>query len=182
MKISKIKGGNQMINEKVSNLLNLQINKEFYSAYLYLDMSNYYLSKGLEGFANWFRVQAQEEQAHAMLFMEYMQNNGLDVTLEAIAKPKVTFANFKTPLEEALTHEKYVTASIYTIYAEASNAKDYRTMEFLNWFVKEQGEEEMNAEILIQKYDMFASTPQGLYMIDAELKTRTFSPPSLDLS
>jgi ferritin len=170
------------MNDKVKTLLNSQINKEFYSAYLYLDMSNFYLGKGLEGFSNWFKVQAQEEQAHALLFMEYMQNNGLEVTLDAIAKPDVMFKNFKEPLEEALKHEKFVTASIYAIVAEATKANDYRTIEFLNWFVKEQGEEEMNADVLIQKYDLFGSTPQGLYMIDAELKARTYSPPSLDLS
>jgi ferritin len=171
-----------MLNEKVTKLLNEQINKELYSAYLYLDMSNFYLYKGLEGFANWFKVQAQEEQDHAMLFMGYLQNNAFPVTLDAIAKPDSVFKNFKEPLLGALEHEEYITASIHTIFEEANKVKDYRTMEFLNWFIKEQGEEEKNADALIQKFDLFGNDPKGLYMIDAELKTRTYSPPSLILS
>ena len=87
-----------MINEKVAKLMNEQINKELYSAYLYLDMANYYIDKGLDGFANWFKVQAQEERDHAMLFMQYMQNNQEKVTLEAIQAPDVKFDSFASPL------------------------------------------------------------------------------------
>lgn len=170
-----------MLNEKVTKLLNEQINKEFYSAYLYLDMANFYRNKGLEGFANWFNVQAQEEQSHAMLFTKYLQNNGYAVTLEAIAKPHLIFKDLKDPLHGALEHEHLVTASIHNIYDVAVSVKDYRTMEFLNWFVKEQGEEEMNAENLILAFENFGKQVVSLYALDHELKERKFSAPSLEL-
>ncbi len=170
-----------MLNEKVSNLLNEQINKEFYSAYLYLDMSNYYFDEGLNGFGNWFKVQAQEERDHAMLFLQYLQNNSEKVILGEIKAPIIIFSHHKLPLEEALKHEQYVTASINNIYDEAFKVKDFRTMQFLDWFIKEQGEEEKNSEELIKKYELFGSDSKSLYMLDSELGTRVYAPPSLVL-
>lgn len=170
-----------MLNEKLSNLLNEQINKEFYSAYLYLDMSNYYLEEGLNGFGNWFKVQAQEERDHALLFMEYLQNNSEKVTLGEIKSPNISFINYKVPLDESLKHEQYVTASINNIYDEAFKLKDFRTMQFLDWFIKEQGEEEKNSEDLIKKFELFGTDAKGLYMLDSELGTRAYSAPSLVL-
>ncbi|MGD9605579.1 MAG: ferritin [Bacilli bacterium] len=170
-----------MLNEKVTKLLNEQINKEFYSAYLYLDMANFYANKGLDGFANWFNVQALEEQSHAMLFTKYLQNNGFAVTLEAIAKPHLVYKEVREPLVGALEHEQYVTASIHNIYDVALSVKDFRTMEFLNWFVKEQGEEEMNAENLILAFDSFGKQSGSLFAINKELKERKFHEPSLNL-
>ncbi|MBP1924826.1 ferritin [Sedimentibacter acidaminivorans] len=170
-----------MLNEKVTNLLNEQINKELYSAYLYLDMSNYYLNEGLDGFSNWFKVQAQEERDHAMIFMEYLQNNSHSITLSEIKSPNISFVNNKTPLDESLKHEQYVTASIHNIYDEAFKIKDFRTMQFLDWFIKEQGEEEKNAEDLIKKYELYGSDAKGLYMLDSELGTRVYAAPSLVL-
>ena len=170
-----------MLDKKVDKLLNEQINKEFFSAYLYLDMSNYYYGKGLAGFGNWFKVQAQEERDHAMLFLTYLQNNGQEVILTAIEGPDKKYDNFKTPLDGALEHEQFVTASINTIYEEALKVKDFRTLEFLNWFVKEQGEEEKNAEELIQRYDLFGSDAKGLYMLDSEMGARVYAAPSLVL-
>ena len=104
-----------MLDTKVAELLNEQINKEFYSAYLYLDFSNYFKDQGLEGFANWYWVQAQEERDHAVLFMQYLQNNGCKVTLEAIDKPDKVFASFGDPLKAGYEHEQYVTGLIHTI-------------------------------------------------------------------
>lgn len=170
-----------MLKEKISNLLNEQVNKEFYSAYLYLDMSNYYIENGLDGFGNWFKVQAQEEMSHAMLFIRYLQNNGEKITLGQIKAPDITFDGFNVPLDEALKHEQFVTASINNIYDEAFQNKDYRTMQFLDWFIKEQGEEEKNAEDLILKYKVFGSDSKGLYMLNTELASRVYSPPSLVL-
>ena len=103
----------------VSALLNQQINKEFYSAYLYLDIANFYASKGLDGFANWYQVQAKEEQDHAMLFYQYLHNNGQPVILEAVGKPDGAFASLEAPLAAALEHERYVTALINAIYTAA---------------------------------------------------------------
>lgn len=170
-----------MLKEKISQLLNEQINKELYSAYLYLDMSNYYMENGLDGFGNWYKVQAQEERDHAMLFMQYMQNNGEKITLEQINAPDVIFNGFDVPLAESLKHEQFVTASINTIYDEAYQVKDYRTMQFLDWFIKEQGEEEKNAEDLITKFKVFGSDAKGLYMLNQELGTRVYTAPSLVL-
>ena len=169
------------MNNKVSALLNEQIQKELYSAYIYLDMANYYAEEGLEGFANWFYVQAQEEMDHAMLFRTYMLNNGQRITLLALDAPKAGYAGFDVPLQAALAHEEYVTASIHTIYEAAAEAKDYRAMEFLNWFIKEQGEEEKNAGDLIKKYQLFGREAKGLYALDQELKTRAYAAPSLVL-
>ncbi len=170
-----------MLDAKVAELLNTQVNKEFYSAYLYLDIADHYVEQGLNGFANWYRVQAQEERDHAMLFLQYLQNNGCKVTLEAIDKPDKVFTDFGGPLKAGYEHEQYVTSLIHTIYDAAHEAKDYRTMQFLDWFVKEQGEEETNAEGLIRKFELFGSDARALYMLDNELAARVYSAPSLVL-
>ena len=170
-----------MLDKKVTELLNQQINKEFYSAYLYLDFSNYYYDQELNGFGNWYRIQAQEERDHAMLFMQYLQNNGERIELEAIAKPDVELSDNKAVLEAGLKHERYVTNLIHTIYEAAYNARDFRTMQFLDWFVKEQGEEENNAESLVKKYELYGSDPRSLYMLDSEMAARVYTAPSLVL-
>lgn len=170
-----------MLNEKVTKLINEQITKELFSAYLYLDMSNYYIESGLAGFGNWFKVQAQEERDHALLFMQYLQNNGDKVTFSEIKAPDITFSAYYVPLEESLKHEQFVTASIDNIYNEAFQIKDHRTMQFLDWFIKEQGEEEKNSEDLILKYNVFGTDAKGLYMLNSELAARVYAPPSLVL-
>ena len=170
-----------MLNPKVAELLNQQINKELYSAYLYLDFANYYEATGLDGFANWYKIQAQEERDHAMLFYQYMQNNGAKITLEAIDKPDKVFQNTMDPLKEGLVHEEYVTSLIHNLYAAAHEVNDFRTLQFLDWFVKEQGEEETNASNLIQKMELFGSDAKGLYMLNSELGARAYSAPSLVL-
>ena len=115
-----------MLSKKVIELLNEQVNKEFYSAYLYLDMSNYYKNEGLNGFANWYKIQAQEERDHAVLFMDYLQQNGEEVVLEAIAKPDKEFKSFIDPLKEGAAHERFVTGLIHNIYAAAYDDKDFQ--------------------------------------------------------
>ncbi len=170
-----------MMNEKVRALLNQQINKEFYSAYLYLDFSNYFKANNLDGFANWYMIQAQEERDHALLFYQYLQNNNQDVTLDAIAKPEFTASEHMDVLKAGLAHEEYVTSLINDIYAEAYANKDFRTMQFLDWFVKEQGEEETNANDLIAKMELFGSDPRSLYLLNQELGTRVYTAPSLVL-
>jgi len=169
------------MNEKVAFLLNQQINKEFYSAYLYLDMANYYDEQDLDGYANYYMVQAQEERDHALLFLKYMQINGLKVTLDAIDKPDKVFTSLLDPLEMAAEHERYVTALINDIYHEAHQAKDYRTMKFLDWFVDEQMEEEDNADTMISRYKLFGQDPKGLYLLDQEYAARVYAAPSLVL-
>ena len=160
------------MDKKVHELLNEQINKEFYSAYLYLDFSNYFKRRGLDGFANWYMVQAQEERDHAMLFYQYLQNENQTVTLDAIAKPDKVLKSDMDVLLLGLEHEKYVTSLINDIYAAAYDVKDFRTMQFLDWFVKEQGEEETNANDMITKMELFGSDPRSLYMLNSELAAR----------
>lgn len=168
-----------MLSKNVVALLTEQIMKELYSAYLYLDMANYYADEGLEGFENWFVVQAQEERDHAMLIRQYLLNNGEKVKLLAIDAPGGAYASFEAPLTQALDHEKVVTASINNIYAAGLKENDYRTLAFLNWFINEQAEEEKSADDLIKKYRLFGSEAKGLYELDKELGARTYAAPDL---
>ena len=170
-----------MMNAKVHELLNQQINKELYSAYLYLDFSNYFKAAGLDGFANWYMIQAQEERDHAMLFYTYLQNENMPVTLEAIAKPDKELKSHMDVLKAGLEHEEYVTSLINDIYGAAYDVRVFRAMLFLDWFVKEQGEEETNANDLISKMELFGGDPKGLYMLNQELGARVYSAPSLVL-
>ena len=174
-------GDGKMLDKKVVELLNNQVNKEFYSAYLYLELSNFYEDKGLAGFANWYRVQAQEERAHAMLFYQYLHNNNEKVKLETIEKPDVELHTLLDPLHTGLKHEYYVTGLIHTLYDAAHSVKDFRTTQFLDWFVKEQGEEETKAHDLITRMELSGSDPKSLYMLDTELKARVYVEPSLVL-
>ena len=169
------------MNAKIAALLNDQINKEFYSAYLYLDIANFYDGLDLDGYANYYMIQAQEERDHALLFMKYMQDNNLKVTLEAIGKPDKTFSSMNDPLVTAAEHERYVTALINAIYHEAHQAKDYRTMKFLDWFVNEQMEEEKNADAMVNRYQLFGQDPKGLYLLDQEYAARVYTAPTLTL-
>ena len=162
------------MNARVHELLNDQINKELYSAYLYLDFSNYFKRQGLDGFANWYYIQAQEERDHAMLFYQYLQNEGAEVTLKAIDKPDKVLDSHMTVLKAGLEHEKYVTSLIHDTSAEAYTIHDFRTMQF-------QGEEETNANDMITKMELFGSDARGLYLLNQELAARVYSAPSLVL-
>ena len=170
-----------MLDSKVAKLLNEQINKELYSAYLYLDFSIFYDGKGLDGFANWYMIQAQEERDHAMLMLQYLQNNGEKVILEAVAKLDKEVKELIDPLKAGLEHEIYVTSLINDIYEAAYNVKDFRTMQFLDWFVKEQCEEEKTADDMIKKMELFGNDSKGLYSLDAEYAARIYTAPSLVL-
>ncbi len=170
-----------MLDKKVAELLNDQINKELYSAYLYLEFSIFYDEQGLDGYANWYNIQAQEERDHAMLMLQYLQNNSEKVTLEAVAKPDKMPKTIMDPLTMGLEHEQYVTSLIHNIYDAAYTVKDFRTMQFLDWFVKEQCEEEKNAEDMIRKMELFGGDSKGLYMLDSEMAARVYSAPSLTL-
>ena len=170
-----------MLDQTVAKRINEQINKEFYSAYLYLDFSIYYEDLGLDGFANWYSIQAQEERDHAMLMLQYLQNNGVKPVLDAVAKPDRELKDKLEVLKLALEHEQYVTSLINAIYEAALAVKDYRTMQFLDWFVKEQGEEEKTAEDLVKKMELFGGDAKGLYMLNSEMAARTYSAPSLTL-
>ena len=161
-----------MLNKKVRDLMNVQVNKEMYSAYLYLDFSFYFGGRGLNGFASWYKKQAEEEMKHAEKFINYIHENGEKVDLLAIDKPNVALENDLDVLKAALSHEQYVTSLINTIYEAAVEVKEYKSVEFLNYFVDEQVEEEDNAEDLITKYELFGKDAASLYLLNKELGKR----------
>ncbi len=165
-----------MLNKKIAELINEQINKELYSGYLYLDFANYYADEGLDGFAHWYEIQAQEERDHALMMRRYLIDNGVRVTFGEIAKPDKIFKDHSAPLEAGYAHEQLVTSLINNIYAEAAVIHDYKTMQFLDWFIKEQGEEETNAEGLLKKMQLFGHDAKGLYALNQELAARVYAP------
>ena len=161
------------LSKQVGEVLNTQINKELYSAYLYMTFADYYEDRGLKGFANWYMVQVQEETDHALALRRYLLDNDFKPQMEAIAKPDKDFAGDLEPLEAGLAHEEYVTSLIHHCYEVAQEAHDIRTMQMLDWFVKEQGEEESNARDMINNMKLFGSDPKGLYDLDREYQART---------
>ncbi|HJA29743.1 MAG TPA: ferritin [Candidatus Olsenella pullicola] len=162
------------LTSEVTSVLNEQINKEMYSAYLYLTFADYYEDRGLKGFANWYEIQAKEEMDHALAIRRYLLDNDFKPTMEAIAKPDKVFENDLAPLEAGLEHEEYVTSLIHHCYEVAHEAHDVRTMKFLDWFVSEQGEEETNARDMITNMKLFGCDPKGLYDLDREYQARTY--------
>lgn len=170
-----------MLHPEIAKLLNEQVQKEFYSAYFYLDMANFYSDHNLNGFENWFYIQMQEERDHALLFRQYLLNNEAKVELLPIEAPAKEFKSLKDPLVETLAHECYVTESINKIYEATYTHNDYRTRQFLDWFIKEQGEEEKNSNDLIKRFERFGDDAKSLYMLDSELGARVYTAPSLVL-
>lgn len=166
---------------KLAELLNNQINEELYSAYLYLTFADYYEGRGLKGFANWYMVQVEEETAHAKILRRYLLDNDADVKMLAIAQPDKEFKNDLEPLEAGLEHEKYITDRINKCYASAYEVHDFRAMQMLDWFVKEQGEEETNASDMIKNMELFGSDPKGLYDLDREYQARVFVAPTMPM-
>lgn len=166
------------MNDTIIKLINEQINAELYSAYLYLAFADFYEEEGLSGYANHFEVQAAEERDHALIFRNYLHENGEKVHLTAIEQPDVSFSSFLEPLEKALEHERYVTSLINGIYHAADEAHDYRTMNFLNWFIEEQLEEEDNADAMVTRMKLFGSDAKALYDLDNECAARVYTTPS----
>lgn len=165
-----------MISEKMEKLLNEQIQKEFYSAYLYLSMEAYLTSINLTGFANFFRIQTQEERDHAIIFFNYVNHVGGRVKLDAIQAPKFEFASPEEIFQEAYKHEQFVTASIYNIVNLAIEEKDHKTNAFLQWFVTEQAEEEASMDNYVKKLKLIDGDGRGLLMLDQELGQRVYTP------
>ena len=164
----------KVISEKVQNVLNSQINKEFYSAYLYLAMSAFFDEIGLYGFANWTKVQAKEEIDHGMILFDYIIERDGKVNLEKIDSPD---RNFENPLQEKkkiLEHEKFVTESINCVATMSEDECDLATRHFINWYISEQVEEEANARDVITKLKMFGDEKASLYHLDKELGNREY--------
>lgn len=167
-----------MLSKNLLENLNEQVNFEFYSSYLYLSMSAFAESVDLHGFANFFRVQAQEELFHAMKFYDYIfQKNGV-VQLETINKPENKYENIIDVFEKGFEHEQLVTRRIYKLADIAAEEREHATMSLLNWFIDEQVEEENNFNSLLKRVKRSEGNPAALYMMDDELATRVFTPPT----
>lgn len=165
-----------MISDTMTGALNVQLNKELFSSYLYLSMSAYATHVGLPGVAHWFHIQAQEELAHVEQFYGYINRQGQRVMLEEIEKPETEFSSALAMFENALEHEQFVTASVNELVNIARGERDHATEIFLQWFVTEQVEEEENATDIIAKLKL-AGDGGGLFMVDKELSARVFTPP-----
>jgi len=161
-----------MLDKKLLDAMNEQINKELYSAYLYLSMAAYLDSENLSGFAHWMRAQAQEEQEHALKFYDHIYERGGRVTLQAIDEPPAGFESPLAVFEETLAHERKVTGLINNLYAIALEQNDYASQAFLQWFVSEQVEEEDNASRILETLKMVGDKGQALVMLDRELGQR----------
>jgi len=161
-----------MISKKTAKAINTQINREFYSAFLYLAMANDAMDKGFKGAANWLTIQFKEEQEHAMKFAKYLQDQGAKVELAAIAAPKTEWKDLLEMFKDSLAHEKKVTAWICEINDLAVTEKDYATQNMLKWFIDEQVEEEANATDVIWMLEMSAGSKGALFMADKTLGKR----------
>jgi len=162
-----------MLSEKMQDAMNEQIKNELYSAYLYLAMGAYAEDANLPGFANWMRLQTQEEVAHAMKFFDFINERGGRVELRAIDQPPAEFAGPTDLFEKTLEHEKLVTSMIHNLYKMATEEGDYASEIFLQWFVTEQVEEEKNADEILQILKVAGEKGQALFMLDRQLAQRT---------
>ncbi|MHC1779199.1 MAG: ferritin [Bacteroidales bacterium] len=161
-------------NKNVQEILNKQVNAEFWSAYLYLSMSSYFAQRGLPGFANWMRIQFQEETSHALKIFDYVISRGGEMKLEPIAAVETEWKNPMDVFESTYKHECIVTDMISNCYEVAVKEKDHATANMLQWFVNEQAEEEENALAIIDQLKYIGDNGPALLLLDKELATRVF--------
>lgn len=169
-----------MPSDRMFEELNLQLNRELYSGYLYLSMCAYFNEKGMPGFANWMRVQAQEELTHAMKFFDYITKSGGRVKLQAIETPPADWPSVQGVFEATLAHEQKVTSYINGLVDLALQEKDHATNNFLQWFVSEQVEEEESARVILDRLKLAGEDKGSLFMLDQELAKRVFVMPVQD--
>ena len=169
-----------MLNKKMEEALNEQVNAELYSAYMYLSMESYFKSLNLNGFANWMRAQTQEEVTHAMKIYDFINERGGRVTLKAVEGPPTKWDSPLAVFEAVYAHEQKVTRLINNLVDLAIKEKDYATNSFLQWFVNEQVEEESSADEVVQQLKMIENAPGGMFMLDRELGQRVFTPPAVE--
>lgn len=167
-----------MISEKLQDAINEQINRELYSGYLYLSMAAYFDSMNLPGFANFMRVQEEEERFHAMKFYDFLNERGGRVVLKKIAQPEVDFDSPVEVFELSLKHEQFVTKSINELMDLAIAENDHATKSFLNWYVDEQVEEEDTMDGIVNKLKLIGGKGHGMLIMDKELGARTFTAPT----
>ena len=166
-----------MITEKMQEAFLSQINKELYSEYLYLSMKAYFANLNLKGFVNWMDVQVQEEHAHAMGMFDYVIERGGRITLDTIERPKNDWASPLEVFKDVVAHEQYVTSQINVVYDVADSEKDRAAQLFLNWYIKEQVEEEASAGDILAHLELIGNDTKALLDLDKELLTRVFNPP-----
>ena len=166
-----------MIKKEVLDAMNEQINAETYSAYMYLSMAAYLRNMGLDGFANWMKIQYQEESAHAIKFFNYLTDRGGRVTLKAVAQVPVDFDGVVDVFEKTLAHEILVTGLINNLVDVAVKASDHASQSFLKWYVDEQVEEESNVEKILATLKLINGEGNGIFMMDRELSQRVFVDP-----
>lgn len=164
-----------MLNQKIEEALNAQINAEMWSAYLYLSMAAYCHSQGNPGMGKWFEVQFQEEQDHAKIFFNYVISRGGNVVLKPIEAVPTTWNSVLEVFESTLEHEQKVTALINNLFAITAAENDYATQCMLKWFIDEQVEEEETAQNIIDNLKMIKDNGYGLYMLDKELGARVYT-------
>ncbi|MGL6104849.1 ferritin [Romboutsia sp.] len=167
-----------MLSKELEKALNEQINFEIYSSYSYLAMASYVESLDLSGFGNFFRVQVQEELFHAMKFYDYILQKGGNVEHDAINRPNQQFNDIIDVFQKGLEHEQEVTRRIYNLADLANEEKDHATISLLRWFIDEQVEEENSFSTILKKVKRCNDNPAALYMLDDELATRIFTPPT----
>lgn len=169
-----------MISQKMQDAINGQIQKEFYSAYLYLSMATYCESQSLKGFANWLRVQYQEETFHATKLLNYLVERGGKVRLAVIDEPPFEFESILDLFRKVLEHEQYITTSINKLYEVAVKEKDFAAQIFLQWYINEQVEEEASVGEVLDKLAVIGEQTVDLLYLDKELATRIFVPSAQD--
>ena len=169
-----------MISKKMEDALNAQVNAELYSAYLYLSMESYFKAQNLNGFANWMRIQTQEEVMHATKIYDFINERGGRVLLKAIEGPQTEWDSALAVFKAAYEHEQKVTSLINNLVDLAIKEKDHATNSFLQWFVNEQVEEEASADGIVQQLKMMENAPGGMFMLDRELGQRVFTPPATE--
>ena len=167
-----------MISDKLCTALNKQINAEMYSSYLYLSMSAWFESRSLSGFANWMRVQAEEETFHAMKMFDYVHERGGKVVLEAIEQPESEWESPLAVIEAVLSHEEHVTSLINDLVDISMEVRDHAGTYFLQWYVEEQVEEEDNVGTLLDRMKMIVGDSAGMFALDMEMAKRVFTPPT----
>lgn len=167
-----------MISKKMADRINEQINKEMYSAYLYMAMSAKMSEAGYKGVAKWMMIQYHEEMFHAMKFYAYLEDQGAAVELKTLTKPEVSEKTVKDIFVKVLEHEKGVTKAIHEVFALALEEKDYATQGLVAWYVDEQVEEEKNASEILQTLDLVGNSAQGVFLLNIELGKRGLSVPS----
>jgi ferritin len=167
-----------MLNKEIGDALNSQMNFEMYSANIYMSMATWFDAKNLVGFASWMKVQYSEEMFHYTKLYNFINERGARVLLGAMNAPETEWASPLAAFENALEHERIVTGRINDLVVQASEAKDHATVNFLQWYVAEQVEEESNVDGVIQQLKLMEGAPGGLFMLDRELGTRVFTPPT----